>query len=418
MDSPTPRMPHCPHLAAAVCALVVAASLLAGVQAYVRWAVPRMLPFYAAHAVPIKIDGNLLQTAAFRAPDELPVYGSSELDNWVANRADAFFRHRPTGFAVFTVGRGGGSCLSILQKLAAAGPAAHGKRVVIFLSPAWFVEANVEAAGLDADLGVSQLGAWIFGDELSPSLKSAVAARMRCFPEKVKNQELLDDALRALAAGPAPLNRLGFALLTPLGRFQNALLESLESCAVLWENAAPQHRWLQEGGRDQPLPPMNGGRIDWPRFGPEIGGSLPTGEDCPARVRIRDRAGPRRVPSESVAARNQARNQAFLAEVTSTREFDDLALLIRVLKEMRMKAYFIGQPFKGGFRDRMGISAESRQVYYARVEAVLRAGGYPWHDFSEHEEDDAFFADAEHPSAQAWLFYNRAIDRFYSGESD
>ena len=360
-----------------------------------------MLPFYAAHAVPLKITGNLLPTAAFRTPGELPVYGSSELDNWAVNRADAFFRHRPTGFAVFTVGRGGGSCLSILQKLAAAGAAAHGKRVVIFLSPAWFVENEVEAAGLDADLGTSQMGAWIFDGELSPSLRTAVATRMRDFPGKVKNQALLDDALRCLAR-PTPSHRLGFTLLTPLGHFQNALLGSLESCAILWQTVVPQRRWRREGKRDQAPPPVTDGQIDWQRLEKETDGP---------RLAAADDARALPMPTG-------AEDGMFVARLASSREFDDLALLIRVLKEMKMEAYFIGQPLNGPFRDRLQISAAARRVYYARVEAVLRAGGYPWHDFSEHEQDADFFSDVEHPSAEAWLFYDRAIDRFYSGGED
>ncbi len=336
------------------------------------------------------------------------------MDHWAVNRADAFFRHRPTGFAVFAVGRGGGSCLSILQKLAAAGTAARGKRVVIFLSPAWFVENEVEAAGLDADLGVSQVGAWIFESELSPPLRTAIATRMRDFPGKVRNQALLDDALRCLAR-PTASRRLGFALLAPLGRFQNALLGSLESCAVLWQAVVPQRRWRREGKRDQTPPPVTGGQIDWQQLETEADGpSLNNDEADRANVRIRDMAGPRQTPPASMGAEDRT----FVDRLTSSREFDDLALLIRVLKEMKMEAYFIGQPLNGPFRDRLQISAAARRVYYLRVEAVLRAGGYPWHDFSEHEQDAAFFSDAEHPSAEAWLFYDQAIDRFYSGGKD
>ena len=404
MDRPVPPPPHRPRLLAAACALVLTAAFLGGVRLYVHLTIPRMLPFYSAHAVSIKIGGTLLQSAAFRTPDELPIYGSSELGNWIPNRADAFFRHRPTGFAVFLVGRGGGSCLSILQKLAAAGPAARGKRVMIFLSPAWFVE-NVEAAALDTDLGVAQLGAWVFGDALSPPLKRAVAARMQEFPDKVKNQELLDAALRSLAAGPRLPDRLGYGLLAPLGRFQNALLESIESCAVLWEAADPRQRWLREGRRDQPPPPLAEGRIDWPQLGPGVVGADRTS------LRVRDLAGPRRLVPDQAGSPNAF----FLARLASTPEFDDLALLIRVLREMRMEACFIGQPFNGAFRDQTGIGTEARQVYYRRLEAVLRASGYPWHDFAEHEYDDAFFADLEHPSAQAWLIYDREIDRFCAG---
>ena len=92
---------------------------------------------------PIKLTGNILQTEAFRLPDSLPIYGSSELDRPAENRPDDFFRDRPTGFTAFPIGRGGTTCLMILQKLAAVGHAARGKKTAIFLSPTWFAKESV-----------------------------------------------------------------------------------------------------------------------------------------------------------------------------------------------------------------------------------------------------------------------------------
>ena len=45
---------------------------------------------------------------------------------------------------------------------------------------------------------------------------------------------------------------------------------------------------------------------------------------------------------------------------------------------------------------------------------MLRPSGYPLHDFSEHEEDPYFFSDEGHPSAEAWIYYDREIDRFHA----
>ncbi len=47
------------------------------------------MPAFAARTSPIKLTGNILQTEAFRLPDSLPIYGSSELDRIADNRPDA-----------------------------------------------------------------------------------------------------------------------------------------------------------------------------------------------------------------------------------------------------------------------------------------------------------------------------------------
>ena len=105
-----------PHLPAAGAALLLAALSLTALQTLVQHRLPSAMPDFAARTSPIKLTGNVLQTEAFRMPDSLPIYGSSELDRQADNRPDAFFRDRPTGFTAFPIGRGGTTCLLILQK--------------------------------------------------------------------------------------------------------------------------------------------------------------------------------------------------------------------------------------------------------------------------------------------------------------
>ena len=96
-----------------------------------------------------------------------------------------------------------------------------------------------------------------------------------------------------------------------------------------------------------------------------------------------------------------------------SKEWDDLALLIRGLRELGADPMFISQPFNGIYRDMGGTSPQSRGVYYAKLEQTLRDAGIPLLDFSEHEEDRFFFNDTGHPSAKAWIFYDEGIDHFY-----
>src|SRR5258707_15410240 len=116
-----------------VLAAVLAAGLLGGglVSAswYVRWLESRSIHTLAPMMFALKNQGTELQAEAFRQPDLLVVYGSSELE--LANRyhASSLFQHYPTGFTIFPVGRGATTSLVILQDLAAAGPELHGKEV-------------------------------------------------------------------------------------------------------------------------------------------------------------------------------------------------------------------------------------------------------------------------------------------------
>ena len=393
-----PRAPGFPHLAPACCALLAAAALLAGGRAYVAPRLPARLPFYAAHAMSFKVNGNVLQRVAFRAPGELPIYGSSELDLGIDNRPDEFFQRRPAGFAAFPVGRGGGSSLIILQKLAAVGDAARGKRVVIMLSSTWFLQPSVGRKEVGANLAGSQLSAWLFGDSLSPALKTDIARRMEDYSDELKDQTLNVDALRCLAR-PTPGHRLRLALLTPLGRLQNALLEQLDYGVLLWEMAFPQRRFNEED-RGRGFAPAAGEPIDW------------DGLIARTQAGLGNAAIPR---DQAVFVRSDRSDRKFLSQLGATREFDDLRLLVRVLRELKMEACFISQPFNGTYGGLSGVSPQVRSLYYQRLEAVLRPSGYALHDFSGSEGDRFFFSDDDHPSAKGWVLYDREIARFWQG---
>jgi D-alanine transfer protein len=95
------------HLTASLIALGTAVVILwAGVitgKFLERRYIHALAPLSFAH----KNQGIALQKLAFRQPDLLPIYGSSELIKPSSKKAAEFFRSYPTGFTVFPVGKGG-----------------------------------------------------------------------------------------------------------------------------------------------------------------------------------------------------------------------------------------------------------------------------------------------------------------------
>ena len=402
-----------PHLRAAGAALLLAVGLLMTVQLYVARRLPASMPAFASRTSPIKLTGNVLQTEAFRIPDSLPIYGSSELDRRADNRPDAFFRGAPTGFTAFPIGRGGTTCLMILQKLAAAGPAVRDHRTVVFLSPTWFAKEGVSKTAVAANLTPTLLGGWIFNSALSLPLKTEIARRLRDYPGSLEKQPLLAAAVDCLS-DPTPFHRFLLAAITPAGRAQNGILQWVEYGAILREmitygKKEARHRGDKNTGVT--APPTS--QPDWPNLA----------QTAEAQDRARNQATifsainvphfngirERKIRARAVGSRDEE----FVAHLEQSREWNDLALLIRGLKELHADTLFISQPYNGIYRDTGGTSPQSRKVYYTKLEDTLRAAGYPLLDFSEHEEDRFFFNDTGHPSAKAWIFYDEGIDKFY-----
>ncbi len=418
-DTAIPGAHDTPHLRAAGAALLLAAGLLAAVQFFVSRELPAHMPAFASRTSPIKLTGNVLQTEAFEIPDSLPIYGSSELDRHADNRPDAFFRGAPTGFTAFPIGRGGTTCLMILQKLAAAGPAVRGHKTVVFLSPTWFAKEGVSKTAVAANLTPTLLGGWMFSHALSVPLKTEIARRLRDYPGSVEKQPLLAAAIDCLSE-PTPFHRFLLAAMTPAGWAQNGILRWVEYGAIAREMITYGKHEARPHGRDKgtgvTVPPTS--QPDWPQ--------LAQAAEAQDRARNQSTAfSATNVPQfngireAKIRARGLgSRDDEFAAHLEQSKEWSDLALLIQGLKELHAEALFISQPYNGIYRDMGGTSPRGRKIYYAKLEDTLRAAGYPLLDFSEHEEDRFFFNDTGHPSAKAWIFYDEGIDRFYHAKPE
>ena len=407
-DRPTP------HLRAAGAALLLGVALLTALQVFVARRLPADMAAFASRTSPIKLTGNVLQTEAFRLPDSLPIYGSSELDRRADNRPDAFFRGRPTGFTAFPIGRGGTTCLLILQKLAAVGAFADGRKTVVFLSPTWFAKEEVSESAVSANLTPTLLGSWIFADTLSLPLKTQIARRLLDYPDSLEKQPLLTAAVDCLC-NPTPFNRFLLAAMTPAGRAQNAILRWVEYGAILRET-------INYRGKEKAHGPGTGGGVTAPPT------AHPDWAQLAQTAEARDRANNQTTAYSATTvpqfdgskkgrpmriSKKGSRDAEFVDHLLQSKEWDDLGLLLRGLRELHAQALFISQPFNGIYRDMGGTSPQGRAVYYTKLEDTLRAAGVPLLDFSDHEEDRFFFNDTGHPSAKAWIFYDEGIDRFY-----
>ena len=403
------------HLCAAGAAALFVVLALAAVQFYVQRRLPAAMPDFAARTSPIKLTGNVLQTEAFRLPDSLPIYGSSELDRVADNRPDAFFHDRPTGFTAFPIGRGGTTCLLILQKLAAAGPATRGRKTVVFLSPTWFAKEEVSESAVSANLTPTLLGSWIFAGSLSLPLKSEIARRLLDYPDSLEKQPLLTAAVDCLCH-PTPLRRFLLAAMTPAGLAQNAILRCVEYGAILREtityrrSAGKQVHAKKSGVTSPPTEHPDWAQLARAAEARDV--ALNNGTFYSAATVPQFGIRPPRDHRVRVVERG-SRDEEFSSRIVVSKEWDDLKLLARGLNELGTDTLFISQPFNGIYRDTGGTTPAGRQVYYGKLEQTLRAAGYPLRDFSDHEEDRWFFNDTGHPSAKAWIFYDHAIDDFY-----
>ncbi len=395
------------HVLAAVLAVGLLGGGLASASWYVRWLESRSIHTLAPMMFALKNQGTELQAEAFRHPDLLVVYGSSELEQPNRYHASNLFRDYPTGFTVFPVGRGSTTSLVILQDLAAVGSELHGKKVVISVSPPWFQLHDRTPDFYAANHSALHLSALVFSTDLSFETKQAAVQQLLQSPTLFSTDPLLDFSAHRLAESD-PLSHAQYLATLPLGKLKHAVMEVQDRWAT--------YTFLQAGHtskQSDATAPVSD--LHWPSV-------MKT-----AQAEQQSQAGNNEFGFDNgawttkyaklVAERHGQFNDSwFVDNLQHTAEFTDLDLLLRGLSEMGAETLLLSQPLPGAYYDYVGVSATARGQYYARLRDLAAAYDVAVVDFADHDDDRYFVTDPNsHLSRKGWTYYDRALDAFYHG---
>ena len=378
-----------PHVAASLIALGIAAVIMCASVITGRILERRYIHVLAPIIFPQKNQGIALQKLAFKQPDLLPIYGSSELVKSSPNKAADFFRSYPTGFTVFPVGKAGAASLIVLQKLAGVGSDLRGKKLAISLSPSWFFRQEVPIFYYNGNFSLLQAGELIYSEQLSFSLKRQVALRMLQYPDTLKKSVLLGFALKQIAANSS-MSRALYYLTLPLGKMENGILQVQDHFETLFFLLKERQALGVRAGRSSIA-------MNW--------------ENLITRAASQTSVQPDKDPEPIGAERGE---KAFATRVVSAHEWTDFELLLRGLNELGARPLLLSMPIDGRYCDRFGVGLETRGLYYARVRALAQAYGVPLIDFEEHDEDEDFLAGHhDHLSDKGWVYFDKALDDFF-----
>jgi D-alanine transfer protein len=396
------RAAHLRPAAAAVFVFVVLSSAFA---IHVRSLAARRIHALAPLMFAQKNQGAALQRLAFRSPDLLPVYGSSELN--VPNRfhPSAVFRDYPTGFTVFPVGGVGSTCLNRLQALGAVGADLRGRKLVLPLSIRPFMNEAIEERAYIANFSVLHASEVTFSTRLSFGVKQAVARRMLQYQLPLAVHPLLAFAIARLADGSA-LHRLVYYAVLPLGKLHNAALRLRDDWGTLaFVEAQPATGTLQR----------REGEPDWPRL-------LEQANDAAAKTSTSNSFGfddplwP--TVAASLAGQDGDRLKQSIAHgLERSAEWTDLGLLLRIVAELGGDPLILGIPLKGPYYDSLAVPLQTRQAFYRRLDELGRAHGAEVVTFAEHDSDRHFTVDSGlHLSGAGWVHHARAMNAFFHGK--
>lgn len=364
-----------------------------------RWATDkqeRLLHSAAPDFCDAKLHGVSLIREALSRPDTLVLFGSSELIPNVPFKGVDFFADAPTGFSIFPIGKAGTSALSVVQKLGAAGEDLAGKKVVISLSPSFFLSEQVDAKYFEGNSSKIQLKELLWSDKFSGALKQDIAKAIVKYPKVLDGEWILEVAMEAVAEG-GPLNRALLAFLKPyalLDLFVARLQDNFEAAFALNDPS-----YLPAAN---PFRVKRGTALNWD----ELFRSAEKHSKALAAKSVR------RTPK--VTRAKGTWDTQFIASVRKAQEWRDFELVLRLLREAGAKPLVLSMPLHADLLEAQGVSEVGREEYGKRLQQLVGNYGVPFVYFKDHESDPVFFVDQfDHIGSKGWWYYNKAIDDFY-----
>ena len=353
--------------------------------------------------------GIVIQQAAFRQADLLPVYGSSELLYGDTPYVDSiFFAAYPTGFNVIDIAKGGVTSLNLAQSMAAIGPELKGRKVVISFTPIMFEFPAVSNYAFAGNFSRLHAVALAFTPSLSMAVKQRTAKRILEYPDALSESgdPLLLFALQNLAGGTV-YNHIVYALTWPLGQL-DALIVRLQDHYEVWSLLKKTPNIDQAARRQSRT-------IDW---NAEI-------IKADAQQKANSTNNPYGIDNKIWVEQFQdvfkvgepgSGDQQYISKINGSEEWGDLAILLEVLKELGAQPLLMSRPINGTLYTALGISGKAQQTYYARLEGLAGAYAMPLVDFREYTDDRYFsFDESSHTSRKGWVIVDKALNDFYHG---
>ena len=396
-----------PHLSAFLIVLGISVAALGVGTVYVRIRVRQSIHRLASAQNDAKILGVTIIREAFRHPDVLPDFGSSEMLRGIDRPfyGPAFFSDAPTGFVLCPVADLGATPLSELLRVAAAGPAVRGKRLVVSFTPQVFIgtgNGKFEQA-YAGNFSPLQANVLTFSTDLSLGLSRDLAGRLLKHPETLTHEPLLSAALRARASESYPA-RVAYLALYPLGKLQ-AVLYRIADDFLSWRALStlpPNDGQLQ---RDRA--PVNWSQLadSADRVTRALSSGNPWGIDDDFFAKYGDYFLKQKGAKDSTE---------WLESLRQGYGWSELDLLLRLLRERGAKPLVVTMPKHGLFDEYGGLSARVRNNYYDKFNSVADPYGFPVETFQQYDTVKYFLRDPDsHMSPKGWLWYDQLVDAFY-----
>ena len=106
---------------------------------------------------------------------------------------------------------------------------------------------------------------------------------------------------------------------------------------------------------------------------------------------------------------DQLKNSSKNTKYDESKEYDDLDILLSIVKDLNLNMKFAILPANGKWSDYTGIDSEKRQVAYNKLKEIAKKNNIEVMDYSSKEYEDYYMYDAMHLGWRGWIDFERDL---------
>ena len=106
---------------------------------------------------------------------------------------------------------------------------------------------------------------------------------------------------------------------------------------------------------------------------------------------------------------DQLKNSSKNTKYDESKEYDDLDILLSIVKDLNLNMKFAILPANGKWSDYTGIDSEKRQVAYNNLKEIAKKNNIEVMDYSSKEYEDYYMYDAMHVGWRGWIDFERDL---------
>ena len=106
---------------------------------------------------------------------------------------------------------------------------------------------------------------------------------------------------------------------------------------------------------------------------------------------------------------DQLKNSSKNTKYDESKEYDDLDILLSIVKDLNLNMKFAILPANGKWSDYTGIDSEKRQVAYNNLKEIAKKNNIEVMDYSSKEYENYYMYDAMHLGWRGWIDFERDL---------